>query len=89
MNQIANQIRFIRTLKKRSYKYMTSILDGIVNKQNNTYYKTIKTKLVDVKSKTFIDFSKEANNKDPKFKIGDIVRIYKYENIFGKGYTPN
>ena len=49
MNQIANQIRFIRTLKKRSYKYMTSILDDIVNKQNNTYYKTIKTKLVDVK----------------------------------------
>ena len=27
--------------------------------------------------------------KDPKFKIGDHVRISKYKNIFAKGYTPN
>ena len=33
--------------------------------------------------------SKEINNKDPKFKIGDIVRISSYKNIFTKGYTPN
>ena len=46
-------------------------------------------KLVDVKSNTYIDSNKEINNKDPKFKIGDIVRISKYKNIFAKGYTRN
>ena len=46
-------------------------------------------KPVDVKSNTYIDSSKEINNKDPKFKIGDIVRISKYKNIFAKGYVPN
>ena len=45
-------------------------------------------KLVDVKSNTYINFSKEINNKDPKFKINDTVRISKYQNIFAKGYTP-
>ena len=35
------------------------------------------------------DSSKEINYKDPKFKIGDIVRISRYKNIFAKGYTPN
>ena len=42
-----------------------------------------------VNSSTYIDSSKEINNKNPKFKIGDIVRISKYKNIFAKGYTPN
>ena len=36
-----------------------------------------------------IDFKKEANDKDPKFKVGDHVRISKYKNIFAKGYAPN
>ena len=78
--------RFIRTLKNKFYKYMTSIsknvyidrLDDIVNKYNNTYHITIKMKPVDVKLNTYIDSSKEVNNKDPKFKIGDIARISKY-----------
>ena len=43
----------------------------------------------DVKPRAYIDSSKEINNKDPKFKIGDIVRISKYKNIFAKGYVPN
>ena len=88
--------RFIRTLKSKIYKYMTikkSIsknvcvdkLDVIVNKYNNTYHSTIKMKPVDVKSNTYIDSSKEINNKDPKFKISDIVRISKYKNIFARG----
>ena len=89
--------RFIRTLKTKIYKYMTSIsknvyidkLDDIVNKYNNTYHSTIKMKPVDVKSNTYIDFNKETNIKDPKFNIGDIIRISKYKNIFAKGYTPN
>ena len=59
--------------------------DDIVNKYNNTYHNTIKMKHVDVKLNTYIDSSKENNNKDPKFKIGDIVRISKYNNIFAKG----
>ena len=80
--------RFIRALKNKIYKYMTSIsknlyldkLNDIVDKYNNTYHSTIKTKPVDVKSSTYIEFSKDINNKDPKFKIGDIVRISKYKN---------
>ena len=64
-------------------------LDDIVNEYSNTYHRTIKMKPVDVKSNTYIDSSKEINNKDPKFKIGDIVRISSYNNIFTKGYTPN
>ena len=50
-------------------------LDDIVNKYNNTYHSTLKMKLADVKSSTYIDSSKEINNEDPIFKIGDIVRI--------------
>ena len=54
----------------------------IVNKYNNTYHSKIKIKPVDVKSSTYIDSSKEMNDKYPKFKIGDIVRISKYKKEF-------
>ena len=64
-------------------------LDNIVNEYNNTYHRTIKMKPVDVKDNTCIDFKKEVNDKDPKIKVGDHVRISKYKNIFAKGYTPN
>ena len=57
---------------------------NIVNKYNNAYNSTIKMKSVDVKSNTYIVSSKEINDKDPKFKVGDIVRISKYKNIFAK-----
>ena len=40
-------------------------------------------------NKTYIDFKKEINDKNPKFKFGDHVRIFKYKNIFAKGYIPN
>ena len=50
-------------------------LDDILNKYHNIYHEIIKTKLVDVKSNTYINSSKEINDKNPKFKIGDIVRI--------------
>ena len=62
-------------------------LDGIVNKCNNTY-SAIKMKPVDVISNTCFDSSEEVNDKDPKCKIGDIVRISKLKNIFAKGYFP-
>ena len=64
-------------------------LDDIVDKYNNTYHSTIEMKPVDVKPTTYIECSKEINYQDPKFKIGDIVRISKYKNIFAKRYVPN
>ena len=89
--------RFIRTLKGKIYKYMTSIsknlytgkLDDIVDEYNNTYHTTIKMKPIDVKDNTYINTSKEINNKDPKFKVGNRVRISKYKHIFAKEYIPN
>ena len=44
---------------------------------------------VDVKDNTYIDSSKEINDKDPKFNVVDHVRISKYKNIFAKRYTPS
>ena len=64
-------------------------LDDIVNKYDNTYHSTMEMKSANVKSNTYIDSSKEINDKNPKFKIGDNVRISKYKNVFAKGYTPN
>ena len=89
--------RFIRTLKSKIYKYMTSIsknvyinkLDDIVNEYNNTYHTTIKMKPIDVKDNTYVNTDKEINYKDPKFKVGDRARISKYKIIFAKCYTPN
>ena len=64
-------------------------LDDIVGEYNNTYHKTIKMKPVDVEDNTYINFNREVNDKDPKIKVGDHVRISKYKNILSKGYTPN
>ena len=82
--------RFIKTLKNKIYKYMTSASKNmyidksydIVNKYNNTCHIIIKIRPVDVKSNTYINSGKEINNKDHKFKIRDIVRISEYKNIF-------
>ena len=89
--------RFIRTLKNKTYKYMTSIsknvytdrLDDIVDEYNNTYHRTIKMKPTDVNDNTDNNIDKEVNDNDSKFKVGDYVRISKYKNTFAKGYTPN
>ena len=64
-------------------------LDDIVNEYNNTYHRTIKMKPIDVKDNKYINIDKEVNDKDPRSKIGDHVRISKYKNIFAKGYNPN
>ena len=88
--------RFIRTLNNKIYKHMIAIskniyfdvLDDIVEKYNNTYHKTIKMKPVDVKDDSFAEYNEESNEKDPKFKVGDHVRISKYKSIFAKGYIP-
>ena len=88
--------RFIRTLKNKLYKHMTTtgkniyyeLLDDAVNKYNNTKHNTIKMKPTDVKNniRVYID---EHNEKDSRFKVGDRVRISRFKNIFAKGYTPN
>ena len=68
-------------------------LDDKVDKWNNTYPKNLKIlisiKPVDLKSNTYFKFSKETNDKDPKFKIDGIVRIPKCKNIFANSYFPN
>ena len=76
--------RFIRTLKTKIYKWMTLV-------SKNVYIGKLEMKPVDVKDNIYIDFKKEVNDKDPKFKVGDHVRISKYKNIFAKeiGLTPN
>ena len=89
--------RFIKTLKNKIYKHTTTVgenvyfnvLDDIVDKYNNTYHSSIKMKSKDVTDSVFVEYNEESNKKDPKFKIGDHVRIPKYKNIFAKGYTPN
>ena len=88
---------FIRTLKNKIYKYMASIpkneyigkFNDIINKYNDTYNSKIKMKPIDLKSSTYIKTNKEINDQDPKFKIGDIVRISKLKNIFVKGNVLN
>ena len=87
---------FVRTLKNKNLQIqdlyqkmyilinqMTQLISPII------YHSTIKTKSVYIKSSTYIDSSKEIDNKDSEFKIGDIIRIPKYKNIFAKGYVPN
>ena len=89
--------RFIRTVKNKIYKHMTAIskkiyfdvLNDIVDEYNNTYLRTIKMKPMDVKSDSFAEYNEESNEKDPKFKVGDHVRISKCKNIFAKGHTHN
>ena len=56
---------------------------------SSTYQSTSKMKLVDVKSRNILSLIKKNKKEDPKFKIGDHVRISNYKNIFVKGYIPN
>ena len=83
--------RFMRTLINKIYKHMTAVsknvyfdvLDHIIDEYKNTYYRTIKIKPIDVKSDSFGEYNEESNEKDPKFKTGDRVRISKYKNVKG------
>ena len=66
--------RFIRTLRNKIYKHMNAIskfvyfdiLNDFVNKYNNARHKTIKMKLIDVKSDSFTECDGEYNEKDLK-----------------------
>ena len=88
---------FIKTLRNKIYEHMTAnsenvyfnVLNDIVGEYNNTYHKTIKMKPIDVKSDYFAEHNEESNEKVPKFKVGDHVRISKCKNIFAKGCAPN
>ena len=89
--------RFIRTLNNKICRYMNSIsknvyidkLHDIVTEYSNTYHTSIKMKTVDVKDNTYINFKKGIDKKDPKFTVGDHVRISRYKNVFEKAYMPN
>ena len=84
--------RFIKTLKNEIYKHMTyigknvyfNVLDDIVDQYNNSCHSSIKMKPKDVTNDSFVEYVEESNKKDPKFKVGDHVRISKYKNIFLK-----
>ena len=88
---------FIRTLKNKIYRHITAILknvclnvlDDFVDEYNNTYHKTIKMKPIDAEDDSFAEYNEKSNEKDPKCKVGDHVRISKFKNVFAKGYTPN
>ena len=89
--------KFIRTLKNKVYKHMTAVsknmyfdvLDDIADKYNNAYHRTIKMKPIDDKNDYLAEYNEESNERLPRFKVGDQVRISKYKNIFAKGYAPN
>ena len=59
-------------------------LDDAVNEYNNTYHRTIKMKPIKIKGNTYFDYIKEVNNKDPKFKVDEHVRISKYKTFLLK-----
>ena len=65
------------------------MLHNIVNKYNNAVHRTIRMKRIDVTDDSHAEWNKDFSKKDPKFKVGDHVRISKCKNIFAKGYTPN
>ena len=89
--------KFIKTLKNKIFKHMTiisknvyiDVLNDIVNKYNNTVHRTIKMKPIDVTNDSYVEYNEDSNKKNPKFKVGDCVRISKYKNIFAKGYVLN
>ena len=90
--------RFIRTLKNRIYKYMTSVsknvyidkLDDIINKYNNTYHTIIKMKSIDVKSNTHtLQFGQKKFFWLKKLKIlgrGHVINDLSEEEIVGSDY---
>ena len=75
--------RFIKHMTAVSKNVYFDVLDDIVNKYNNTVHRTIKMKPVDVISDSYAEYNKDFHKKDPKFKVGDHVRI------FAKGHAPN
>ena len=71
------------------FQKMFNVLDDIVNKYNNTVHRTIKRRLIEVPSGFYAECSEDDNEKDPKFKVADRVRISKYKKLFAKGYMKS
>ena len=61
----------------------------LLKKYNNAYLSSIKLKPKDVEDDSVAEYNEDSNEKGPKFKVGDYVRISKYKNNFAKGYSPN
>ena len=70
-------------------KCLLNVLDDIADEYINTYHKTINMRPVDVGDDYFAEYNEESKEKNPKFKLGDHVRISKFRNVFTKGYAPN
>ena len=62
------------------------MLDDIANKYSDTIHRTMKMKPIEATSNSYAEYNENSNEKDPKFKVVDHVRISKYKNIFAKGY---
>lgn len=104
-NKAAIIERFNRTLKGKMWKMFSfrgtskwiDILPNIIIEYNNTKHRTIQMKPNQVNKNneqflldTVYNYKQNILSKtNPKFKIGDLVRLSKYKNCFGKGYTPN
>ena len=84
--------RFIRTLKNKIFKHMTAVsknvyfdvLDDIVNKYNNTVHRSIKMKPIDITYDSYAEYNEDSDEKDPKFKVGDHVKISNTETFLLK-----
>ena len=89
--------KLIRNLKSKIFKHMTvvsqnvyfHVSDDIVNKYNNTVHRSIKIKPIDVTSDSYAEYNEDCNEKGPRVKVGDRVKISKYKNVFAKRYTQN
>ena len=86
--------RFVRTLKNKIFKHMAAIsnnvyfdvLDDIVNKYNNTVYRTIKRKSIDITDDFYAEYNENCKKKILNLTL---VTMLKYKNMFTKGDTPN
>ena len=84
--------------ERDNHRYIDDI-ERIVNEYNNTYHSSIKMTPIEASKEEnegivyYNLYSKRRRemmkqNIKPKFKVGDIVRIYKFKKIFEKGYDP-
>ena len=76
-------------MKAVSKNVYFDVFDDIVNKYNNTVHRTIKMKPIDVTSDSYAEYNEDSKEKNPKFKVGNHIRISTYKNIFAEGYTQN
>lgn len=94
--------RYNRTLKNAMWKKFSlqgnykwlDILPSLITAYNNTKHRTIGMKPIEVvnthQDQVMQRFAYDDQpRKQPKFKVGDKVRVSKSKQVFEKGYTPN